>query len=119
MSFSSISFFERKTNRPEIILHLEDLLADLDDKDIALPKKGKFSLGLRDGLLDLLEDGHCARMVEPLPGLELEGLVHPRTCGCLQVQKEEVHIYLIATQSELPNILNVSLALVKKELHGR
>ena len=88
MSFSSISFFERKANRPEIILHLEDLLADLDDKDIALPKKGKFSLGLRDGLLDLLEEGHCARMVEPLPGLELEGLAHPRTCGCLQVQKE-------------------------------
>ena len=71
-------------------------------------------MGLRDGLLDLLEEGHCARMVEPLPGLELEGLVQPRTCGCLQVQKEEAHIYLIATFSELPNILNVSLALVKR-----
>ena len=58
-------------------------------------------------------------MVEPLPGLELEGLVHPRTCGCLQVQKEEVHIWLIATLSEVPNILNVSLAWVEKELHGR
>ena len=93
MRFSSSSvFFEHKSNRPELILHLEDLATELEDNDTALCQIVLVRLCLQDGLADLLREGHSARAVVPRLGLEVEDLVQPRTCGRLQVQVEEVHI---------------------------
>ena len=83
-----LCFFEHKSNRPEIVLHIEGLAADQEDNDTALCQIDTFRLCLQDGLADLLQEGHSARVVEPRLGLLLEDLVHPRTCGRLQVQEK-------------------------------